>query len=394
MQTLTHAGHRVCSPETNLVVQAARAFLSGREDDGLQSVLAQPLDWVAVECQADYHSMMPVVAYVLHQYGRSWVPHQVRERFQQRLRHTAQSNLLLLGEWCRVLQAFEAAGISAISLKGPALALLAYRNIALREFADLDLLIRPDDRQKARDILLREGYRLRFPLAANTDTGFSRLRNCQLDFINERGALIDLHWGLLHEMFSFQLPVDQLFKSAQVQHYEGISFLSLSPEQSLIYLCAHGTKHCWVNLLWLCDVACHVQTAQKLDWELCIRSAEAANCDLVLTHSLLLAEQVLELELQPLIRDYCEVTKAKALADAAVSFLFRQDGDLGYREALRYHLAFTKSWRGRTRLVFERVFVPSELDWEEVRLPKPLHFLYYALRPMRFMRAHLRRVGG
>ena len=37
--------------------------------------------------------------------------------------------------------------------------------------------------------------------------------------------------------------------------------------------------------------------AQRLDWELCLRLAEAANCRLVLKHSLLLAEETLGLEL-------------------------------------------------------------------------------------------------
>src|SRR5271170_7588934 len=265
MQTLNSIRHRVGCPETNLsgtnlIVQAARAFLFGGEDGCLQAALAQPLDWAAVERKADYHSMMPVVAYALKRYGGSLVPQEVCERFQQRLRLTSQSNLVLLGEWCQIRQAFEAAGISVISLKGPALALLAYRNIALREFADLDLLIQLDEVQKARDILVRDGYRLRYPLPANIDAGFHRSRNCQLDFVNQRGTLIDLHWGALHEMFSFQLPVDQLFNSAQVEHHEGISFLSLSPEHSTLYLCAHGTKHCWLNLRWLCDLARHVQT--------------------------------------------------------------------------------------------------------------------------------------
>jgi hypothetical protein len=393
MQTLTSAEHCARSRETRLVVQCARAFLSGGEDGCLQAALAQPIDqpidWAAVERKADTHSMMPVVAYVLKQHGGSLVPQGVSERLQKRLRLTAQSNLVLLGEWCRILQAFETAGISVISLKGPALALLAYGNIALREFADLDLLIQPDEVQKAHDVLLREGYWLRYPLSANTDAGFRRSRNCQLDFVNQRGTFIDLHWGVLHEMFSFQLPVDQLFKSAQVEHHEGISFLTLSPEHSALYMCAHGTKHCWLNLRWLCDLACHVQAAQKLDWALCIRSAEAANCDLVLTHSLLLAEQVLGLEMPPLIRNYCEGAKALALADAALSLLFREDGDLGYREALRYHLAFAKGWRDRTHLVFERLFVPDEQDWQQIRLPQSLHMLYYTVRPVRFIFGHL-----
>ena len=80
----------------------------------------------------------------------------------------------------------------------------------------------------------------------------------------------------------------------------------------------------------------------------------------------------------------CECAEAKALADTALSFLFRNDG-VGYGEALRYHLAFARGWRSRTRLVSHSVFVPEEQDWEMVCLPRPLRIAYYAIRAVRFM---------
>ncbi len=386
MQTWSSVRHGVSCYETHLVVKSARTFLSGADDGCLQAALSEPFCWKCVERKANYHSVMPLVAYALKKYGGDLVPQELREQFQQRLLLTARTNMLWLQEWRRILLAFEAAGIPVISLKGPAFALLAYGNIALREFTDLDLLVKPGDVSKARDALVREGYQLRFHMASDSDAALFRSGNRQLDFVNsEHGTLIDLHWGALHEMFSFQLPVDQLFEAAQVEHTEGISFLSLSSEHLLLYLCAHGTKHCWLNLRWLCDLACHVWAAQGLNWEVCIHWAEVANCDLVLKHSLLLAQQVLGLELPSAVRSYCDAANARALADTARSFLFRDGGHLGYGEALRYHLAFAKDWRDRSRLVHERVFVPAEPDWQEVRLPRSLHFLYYMIRPARFL---------
>jgi len=390
METLSSVRHGISCREVDFVVQAARAFLSGGGDGSLQTAMAQPLDWAVVERVADSYSMMPPVAYAAKKYSGDLIPQEIRERLQRRLLLTAHTNLKWLQEWRRILRAFEEAVISVISLKGPTLALLAYGNIALREFADLDLLVRPVDVMRASEILVREGYRLRYSRAVQTDAGFHRSRNCQLDFVNdERGTFIDLHWGALHEMFSFQLPVDQLFKSAQVEQREGIAFRTLSPEHLLLYLCAHGTKHCWVSLRWLCDVACHVKAAQHLDWGQCIRLAEAANCDLVLRHCLLLAQQVLGLKLPSPMEIYCEDAEARELADKAMSLLFREDANPGYGEALRYHLAFAKGWGDRTHLVFERLFVPDEQDWQEVHLPQSLNFLYYAVRPLRFVRARL-----
>ena len=393
MQILSSVQRGVGYREIDLVMQAARTFLSNGGDGGLKAALTQPLDWPAIERRADRHSMMPPIAYALTQYGENLVPLEVRERLQQRLLFTAKSNLKWLQEWCRILATFEAAGVPVISFKGPALALLAYPNLALREFGDLDLLVRPADVFRARNVLAGEGYELRFSSGGDTDAALLRSGNQQTDLVNGRGMLIDLHWGLLHEMFSFQLPVDELFESAQAEYREGLSFLSLSPEHLLLYLCAHGTKHCWLNLRELLDVVCHLQTAQKLDWGLCMRLAESVNCELVLKHSLLLAEQVLGLELPAAIKNDCDDAKALMLARRAASLLFQEDGDLGYGKALRYHLTFAKGWRDRAHLIFERVFVPAEVDWQKVRLPRSLHFLYYAVRPVRFIFERFSRPG-
>jgi Uncharacterised nucleotidyltransferase len=380
--------------ETNLVLQALRAWFSGKPKC-LESALAEPVDWTGLERIAEHHSVLPLVAYALTRYGGDLVPQEICGQLRQRLLLASHRNLTLIDEWWRILQAFDEAEIPVISLKGPALALLVYPNFAFREFTDLDLLVSPEEVPKARDLLVRNGYRPSSSLVADTDEMLFRSRNFQLDLVHcEKRICVDLHWGALHEMFSFQLPVDLLFKAARIEHYEGISFLALSPEHLLLYLCAHGTKHCWRSLRWLCDIACHVQRSSDLNWRSCIRCAETSNCELVLKHSLLLAQQILGLDLPPEMASYCEAAKVSALIATASSFLFCEDEDLSYGQTMRFHLVFARNWRDRAAMIFERIFVPAESDWQQLRLPRPLHFLYYMIRPIRFMRERIRLVAG
>lgn len=393
-------------PETNLIVLCARVFLFNANSPALRAALAEPLDWGVVEQNAGNHVVLPLVAYVLSHYGAELIPQDIRERLQERLVSAACNNLAWLREWLKILRAFAETGIPVISFKGPTLALMAYRNLALREFTDLDLLIQPCDVLKTRDVLIRNGYVLDSVVPSDTDAALTHSSHRQISFVNgNREITVDLHWGLLHEMFPFQLEVGQLFESAFVERQEGVSFLSLSPEHSLLFLCAHGTKHCWSNLRWLCDVACHIQSNPSLDWDLCIRLAEPAGCELVFKHSLLLIGEVLGLELPVPIKQYAsQDTEAYSLAKTAQTFLFRQNDDRSrylddrsrYLEVLRYRLAFAKGWRWRAgaALVLRRAFVPNEADWHRVRLPRPLYFLYYLIRPIRLAveRLFLRRL--
>jgi hypothetical protein len=299
--------------------------------------------------------------------------------------------MVWLGEWRRISLAFGAAGIPVISLKGPLFTLSAYGNIALREFHDLDLLVRPQDVPKARDALVRAGYRLRFAPSDESGTELLRSGNRQLDFVNAaRGTVVDLHWAVLHRMFSFQMPVDKCFESAHMEQYEGLTFLSLSPEHLLLYLCAHGAKHCWRNLRWLCDLAFHLRTAKALDWDLCMDEAQAMSASLVLQHSLRLTAEVLGAELPSSVQNYCNDMKAQTLAETARKLLFRsQDPDRlsSHLAEARFYLTFSNGWRESTRLLYERVLAPSETEWEQFPLPRGLHFLYYAVRPARFVLA-------
>jgi hypothetical protein len=348
----------------------------------------QTADWQGIEAKAASHGVAPVVAKVILQYANDLAPEVVQQRSKDRLTLLAKKNILWLQEWKRLLQTFDEALIPVISFKGPALALTAYHNLGLREFHDLDLLIHSRNVAQARDKLLGEGYVLWSPVVGDTLEDLLRSKNRQLRFTNRvRGTSVDLHWGLLHEMFSFQLDVEQAFNTARRERHEEAEFLSLSPEYLLLYLCAHGTKNCWSKLSELCDVAAHIHSQSEIDWDGCIRLAEANGCELLLKHALLLCERVLGIDLPEMVKQHCRQNGTTiALSNAAESFLCLE-GEMrpGYMRALKYYLAFAKTWRERIRLIFVRVFSPAEPDWQHVQLPRRLFGFYYVVRPLRFL---------
>ena len=384
------------NPETNLIVLCARTFLSTMEPSYLRLSLAQPLNWSLLEQNAENHAVMPIVAYVLTRHGNGVIHHDVLNNLRERLLRSAQNNLAWSREWLKILQLLAESCIPAISLKGPALGLMAYRNLAMREFTDLDLLVHPCDVLRARDILIDNGYTLDSVMPDNSDAALTRSSDRQISFVkyDDRVVKLDLHWGVAEKGSSFPLEVDSLFETAFIVRHQKISFLYLLPEHVLLLLCAHGAKHCWSNLRLLCDVACHVQSSPDLDWDLCIRLGESGNYDLVIKHSLLLAKQVLNLELPEPISQYACDMKAGALVGKARTFLLRENMDrsspddrVRYLEALRFHLALEKGQRFRkaVAMILRHAFVPNEADWRNLRLPRHLFFIYYLFRPIRLV---------
>lgn len=207
--------------ENNFVMLCATAFLSPAEIPLLRSALAQFLDWQRIDHEANRQCVFPIVANVLLRHAGDLLPDQVIATCKNKVRDTTKLNLIWLQEWQHLLQLLDDAAIPVISFKGPALALTAYGGLTLREFHDLDLLVHPADVVRAKDILLGTGYTLWTPVLEDSEQALLRSNNRQLRFTHPtRGTTVDLHWGLLHEMFSFQLELDDVFASAKLEQRE------------------------------------------------------------------------------------------------------------------------------------------------------------------------------
>nr|UXE41694.1 hypothetical protein Hi04_10k_c5966_00027 [uncultured bacterium] len=390
------------SPELEMLVLCARVLLSTSEVSDLCSAAQPRVRWDLVEQYARNHAFRPVAAHVLTLHTKELIPQGTFDRLRERLVQHAQESLVWLREWMRLLAAFAEAGIEVISFKGPALALTAYHNLSLREFTDLDLLVRPSEVAMAREVLTGHGYTLDSPVAYHTTTGLIRSKNQQISFVKERerGLQVDLHWGLSSDKMSAPPTLDQFFDSSIVETEGQVSFRSLAPEHLLLLLCVHGTKHCWSNLRCLCDLACHIESKPTLNWSECFRLAQSSERDLTLTHSLLLCRDVLGVSLPEAIEEYSAKRKgAILLASQARDFLFRENTDdsryiddrTRYREVLRYRLGFQTGWRWMraVNMLLGRAFVPNEADWAWLRLPPALYFLYYPMRPVRLVSQRL-----
>ena len=79
-------------------------------------------------------------------------------------------------ELTRISALLENNGVCVIPWKGPILAAAAYGDVALRQFGDLDILVREQDAMRAKDLLLASGYRPLYPQPAEQEAAYYALR--------------------------------------------------------------------------------------------------------------------------------------------------------------------------------------------------------------------------
>ncbi len=361
--------------------------------------MQQSPDWDLVLRWAQLHRVTPLVHRSLRAAASGSVPSPVLERLEARFHNNARHNLLLTGELLEVLGLLEAHGIPALPYKGPALAACLYDNVALREFSDLDILVRERHLPAAAELLASRGYRpAEAPdgASAATPPKAERYRH-NLPLVQaEHGVKLELHWQI---SFFYPLAAERLFEHPATVTLAGRRIPHFRPEDLLMILCVHGAKHFWKRLQWICDIAELCCAYPDLDWRQLTSDAKRAGGGRMVALGLLLARDVLGQQLAPAIADQVSRDRAAvALAARVRSRLFLPAPPLeGTDEQVAFYFGMRERLRDKLRyaihLLPER-WAPTDRDRALLPLPKALSFLHYVFRPIRLLARYCRSGAG
>jgi hypothetical protein len=384
--------------ERELVQLCARLALEGEARERARDLLAEPLDWETVLGWAGYHHVTPLLYRHVHDLGPDAIPAEVLDELRTRSRGIAAHNLKLTLELLSLLQGLEAAGAPGVIWKGPALAYTLYPSPELRTFADLDIILRPEDRHRARAVLNERGYRASPDAFLNEDELFGIGSQDATLWNPENRTSVDLHWGSVPR---YRAPVADfrlLWSQSTSITVLGSELRVLEPGIHLLGLCAHGAKHRpfpWPALKWVTDVEAYLRTYPPEWWTPVLERARKKGCLRMVLLGLALAEDVLG---APLPRDVsvalARQSRVRRLVPAIRRRILNPQGvgfPLGERVA--FDLAVRERWRDRTAYRAIRLFEPSRRDLAPGRRAS-FRFSVVAMRLLRLGRTYLLRPGA
>jgi hypothetical protein len=374
--------------ETDLLLTCARVALDEAQAHHLRALLELPLDWERVAALAARHGLLPLLGLHLDALAPEAAPPAVRERLRSHRQAVALHNLGLTGELVRLLRLFDERGI-------PALAQFAYGSVALREFGDLDLLLRPRDVERARSLLAGEGYRPQYALTPAQEAAYLHCLG-QSPLEKPDRAVVELHASLVPRAFAFDLDLARMWPRRRVVALTGQPVAAPGAEDLLLILCMHGAKHLWKNLGWVCDVAELLRARPELDWDQVRREARRLRGERLLRLGVRLAEGVLRTPLPPDVAHEARRDAAvRALAARVVPHLFDQvEWVPGGLQSVAFHLRLRERPGDAVRFCLSLLVTPTLADWKAASLPRPLAFLYYGVRPVRLLGKYLRLTGS
>ena len=277
-------------------------------------------------------------------------------------------------------------------LKGIDVGLRAYKDLAVRDVGDIDLLVPPEKVREAYDILASKGW---FSPKKNYQYFFSSaiLRNSSHEMGLNRNQFpyLDLHWRPTYN--PMELPW-QYLKKNPLSVLNSTGSYGFSNELLLIYLCMHGSRHGWGRLKWLFDLP-NVIEQIEIDWSVAWQKANELGVSFAVQQGLMLAACYCGLQLSN------EMTAGfrHRISDAQWrSIEAFQSGPELWMEYPPLHLAI-HIWLNRIVTASRpRILLwyclsmlnPSINDYELISLPRKLEPLYFVLRPFTWALRRLR----
>jgi hypothetical protein len=381
-------------PELRLILACLRLTPNGQEAQRIEKLSQTKLSWPDFLWGVDHHRVAPLVYVNLSRYAAKTVPASILSELRSRFEKNAQRALANTAELVRLYKLFHENGIPVIPLKGSVLALQVYGDLALRHAGDIDLLVDPLHLGQA-DRLLQEDYcRMKpgFNLTPYQQNHFFRHMNSFAYSHRHKNINVELHYRLLGCHYPLSMDSRWIHSRPQYVLVAGLQLPAMSPEDIILYLCAHGAIHIWYRLFWLVDLSEIVRQEQGTDWEKLIVMARKFDIVRPLVQGVLLSHLLCNSSLPDPIRAYAALDRGmNHMIRLPCRYISRFEPDmltiLDLIKEKLYFVGMCVKFRDKINLLH---FIALGDPWTDIPLPDTFSPLYYILRPFLFLYRRLR----
>ena len=347
----------------------------------------RPVDGDRLTSLATNHHVVPHLYRALQAAAEAGTP--IPEAWRGRLRACCRTitayNLQALGLLHHLQQTLGKSGIAGLPIKGPALALLAYGDVAARQFEDLDLVVRQENLLAAVDLLEQEGFALR-ELAITVDRR-QYLKTHQNWSMQKRGyAPLDLKSVVISHTFSRPgdvalLEADRL--SLSLGH--GRELQVPGPESMLLAVCLDGANELWVKLSSVADVGMILTRYSDRNWPDWLSQCARHGFKRAVLVGAGLARTLLGISLPDV---FFRALEQDAVAQRLIRTAARRLLELKPRHAIVVRQCWfvwqaLERRRDKWRYAYRLLFIPGALELSMWPVPGVFRGLYFVLRPLR-----------
>ena len=211
--------------------------------DALAKRLREVTDWNKLIDLINMHGITALAAYNIKEAGlANEIPESAWAILENGLRKNVVRNIWLKERWKEINQILCNAEIKHILLKGMALEYSVYGAMGLRQMSDNDILIKPQDAERAWQLLQQSGLMaktVKSPLYINILPYIGK----HFPVLIKDGYAVEIHTRLFDEEIDGDLNYDKLFEEAIEITVDNNQTFILPEQIHLKYLKSHFAKH-------------------------------------------------------------------------------------------------------------------------------------------------------
>ncbi|OZT11364.1 hypothetical protein CHN50_17430 [Priestia aryabhattai] len=360
----------VLSKELKLLIQLVKSKNELKDIDQLQNI-----DWRLFLDLVHHHRCQPIIYLKLKDMPQTIVPLEIIQALQQTYTKNTFKMLQLSGEMEQISKIFAENEVKTLFLKGPALAHHLYGDISLRTSKDLDVLVRETDLDKVDALLLASGY---VKDGAPSLLNGTKRKTHHVEYVHSQKKIqIEIHWRL-HNPPVKEPSFDELWQRKSRSALTSSPVFFLGEEDLFLHLVVHGARHGWFRLRWLVDMDKVFQ--KKLDYQQVKVLMKKLGYAHLVGQAMILSSQLLNTPVNKELKATTEGSRPTKLAEKAYVYIC----DSKEITSIISYLLSLKSPVQKVGYLMT-VAYPSYKDAKLLPLPKPLHFLYFLLRPFLWM---------
>jgi len=351
-------------------------------NQAIAKLIEEEIDWKIFNKLVERHRMIPLIYSSIMQFKKI-IPDNEFHLLEDNFKANQKRMMLLAGELNSIYNIFNSSNIPVLTIKGTPLAIEIYNNVAMRSSRDIDILVAPEDIDKSVLLLEKIGYKTTVPAFQLTpyQTKIYRKTLHHLTLKKPNGAMIELHWRLFTPFSFFPKNTNQLFQNAiSVNHFDS-KINILDPETNLLYLMVHGSVHRWYQLYWIKDLSEFLYQHPELNMNRVIQRA----IELDVLQSIKLGFVMTNLFYKNTFPPSLNQDKnTKLLCNKSIDIIKSSIDKVLSRKLdrvnrLTYLISLQQKWSSKFNILINSMV--NYRDWNNLKLPDSLFFLYYPLRP-------------
>ena len=374
--------------EIALVLSCANIEINTNLQNEIVLLGKQVTNWNFVITFARQNNLLSFVYISLSKYCSEFVPEDILKQLKQYYINIFSRNVFLSRTLLEILELFNKNDIFAVPFKGPVLAESIYKDIALRTFCDLDILISKTDAIKTYKLLLANNY---LPEKQLSDKQLSGYLETEYNFTvtrKDHKVTIDLQWQMSSKYLKDPYCIENLKPDLSKIQLLNKEIYTVGNRDLLIYLCHHGVTHCWSSLeqiLCIKELLIHETNQNILKAH---KIAKKKHCEREFLMGLNLCNLFFNIKLPDEI--FLSIKKDEKLVSLSSDVYKRllDDRSIVKNELINFHFSsfhfkIKDSFFDRVQYFIHLLTKPTKEDWHVFNLPGMFTFLYRILRPSR-----------